>query len=155
MKVMTGVLAAAALLAAPAMAQESPLLELARSDFRTQKVAIVTAAMQLDEAQSSTFWPVYREYQAELTALWDRRLAGIKEYADRYQTMTDEKAKDLAQRALRLEEDGVKLRRKYFDRMSKALSPVIAARFLQVENQIDLLVRLQVASELPLIQKPE
>lgn len=155
MKPLMRTLAAAALLVAPAAAQESPLLELARSDFRTQKVAIVTAAMQLDEEQSSKFWPVYREYQAELTALWDRRLALIKDYADSYQIMTDQKAKDLAQGVLRLEEDGVKLRRKYFDRMSKALTPVIAGRFLQVENQVDLLVRLQIASELPLIQKPE
>ncbi len=155
MKKLMLALAAALPLVGPAAAQESPLLELARSDFRTQKVAIVTAAMQLDEEQSSKFWPVYREYQAELTALWDRRLALIKDYADTYQIMTDQKAKDLAQGVLRLEEDGVKLRRKYFDRMSKALTPVIAGRFLQVENQVDLLVRLQIASELPLIQKPE
>ncbi len=155
MKTQMLALAAALLVVGPAAAQESPLLELARSDFRTQKVAIVTAAMQLDEGQSSTFWPVYREYQAELTALWDRRLALIKDYADSYQIMTDQKAKDLAQQALRLEEDGVKLRRKYFDRMSKALTPVIAGRFLQVENQIDLLVRIQIASELPLLHKPE
>lgn len=148
-------LAVAALVAVPAVAQESPLLELARSDFRTQKVAIVTAAMQLTEEQSSAFWPVYRQYEAELTSLWDQRLALIKDYGQSYQTMNDEKAKQLAQGALRLEDQQVKLRKKYFDRMAKAVGPVLAARFLQVENQIAALVSLQIAEEVPLIRKPE
>jgi hypothetical protein len=148
-------LAVAALVAGPAVAQESPLLELVRSDFRTQKVAIVTAAMQLNDDQSSAFWPIYRQYEAELTALWDQRLALIRDYGQSYETMTDEKAKQLAQDALRLEEQQVKLRKKYFDRMSKAVGPVLAARFLQVENQIAALVSVQLAEEMPLIRKPE
>ena len=75
MKSLMRALAVTALLAVPAAAQESPVLELVRSDFRTQKVAIVTAAMQLDTTQSSAFWPVYRQYEAELTTMWDQRLA--------------------------------------------------------------------------------
>jgi hypothetical protein len=155
---------AAALWAAPLAAQEAQadsaagmhqLLELVRSDFRTQKVAIVTAAMPFTEAQAGAFWPVYRQYELELTALWDQRLALIKDYAQSYQAMTDEKAKQLAEGALRLEDEQVKLRRKYHDRMSTAVGPVLAARFLQVENQIGALVSLQIAEEVPLIRKPE
>jgi hypothetical protein len=155
---------AAALWAAPLAAQEAradsaagmhQLLELVRSDFRTQKVAIVTAAMPFTETQAGAFWPVYRQYEAELTTLWDQRLALIKEYAQTYQAMTDEKAKQLAETALRLEDEQVKLRKKYFDRISTAVGPVLAARFLQVENQIGALVSLQIAEEVPLIRKPE
>ncbi|HXW05414.1 MAG TPA: hypothetical protein VD833_09285 [Vicinamibacterales bacterium] len=155
---------AATLGAAPLAAQEvqadsaagmHQLLELVRSDFRTQKVAIVTAAMPFTEQQAAAFWPVYRQYELELTALWDQRLALIKDYAQSYQAMTDEKAKQLAEGALRLEDEQVKLRRKYHDRMSTAVGPVLAARFLQVENQIGALVSLQIAEEVPLIRKPE
>lgn len=155
---------AAAVWATPLAAQQAQsdsgagmhqLLELVRSDFRTQKVAIVTAAMPFTEAQAGAFWPVYRQYEAELTALWDQRLALIKDYAQTYQAMTDEKAKQLAEGVLRLEDQQVKLRKKYFDRVSDAVGPVLAARFLQVENQIALLVGLQIAEEVPLIRKPE
>ena len=155
---------AAALWAAPLAAQEAQvdsaagmhqLLELVRSDFRTQKVAIVTAAMPFTEQQAGAFWPIYRQYEAELTTLWDQRLALIKDYAQSYQAMTDEKAKQLAEGVLRLEDEQVELRKKYYDRISKAVGPVLAARFLQVENQIALLVGLQIAEEVPLIRKPE
>ena len=99
-------LAVTVLLAAPLAAQEAQpesagmhqLLELARSDFRTQKVAIVTAAMPLTEQQAAAFWPVYRQYEAELTALWDQRLALIKDYAQSYQAMTDADRAALARR---------------------------------------------------------
>ncbi len=155
---------AAALGATPLAAQQAQpaesagmhqLLELVRSDFRTQKVAIVTAAMPFTEQQAGAFWPIYRQYEAELTTLWDRRLALIKDYGQTYQAMTDEKATQLAEGVLRLEDEQVKLRKKYFDRISKAVGPVLAARFLQVENQIALLVGLQIAEEVPLIRKPE
>ena len=146
---------AAVLWAAPAMAQESPVLELVRSDFRTQKVAIVTLAMQLDTTQSSAFWPIYRQYEAALTSLWDQRLALLKDYGQNYQTMTEEKAKQLADGALRLEDQQVRLRKKYFNEMSRALGSIVAARFLQVENQIAALVSVQLAEEVPLIRKPE
>ena len=75
--------------AQPESAGMHQLLELVRSDFRTQKVAIVTAAMRRTEPQAAAFWPVYRQYEAELTAIWDQRLALIKDYAATYQAMTD------------------------------------------------------------------
>jgi hypothetical protein len=83
------------------------LLELVRSDFRTQKVAIVTAAMPFTEQQAAAFWPIYRQYEAELTTLWDQRLALIKDYAQTYQAMTDAKATQLADGVLRLEDEQV------------------------------------------------
>src|SRR5262245_35276991 len=126
---------AGALLAAPAAAQDSsqsPLLEMARSDLKAQKTAIVTAAMQLNEQQSAAFWPVYREYDAELTKIWDRRIELLRSYGASYQAMTDAKAKELAQGFLRVDDQTVDLREKYFNKMSRAVGPILAARFLQV-----------------------
>ncbi len=37
-----------------------------------------------------------------------------------------------------------------FKKFSKALSPKTAAKFFQVENQIQMLIDLKIASELPL-----
>lgn len=129
-------------------------LELLRSDIKTQKTALVTEAMQLSDDEASVFWPIYREYQFELDKLTDRRIALIKDYAQHYNSMTDEKANELMMGVFKLDEDLTKLRKKYYKQLEKALSSTTAARFFQIDNQINMLLRLQVAAELPLIKAP-
>ena len=130
-------------------------IELLRSEVSTNKKAIVTAAMDFTDAQATAFWPIYRDYEFDLNKLGDARLAMIKDYADNYATMTDAKAKELTEKAFKFQEDRLKLRKKYFNQVSKALSPVMAAKFAQVDNQIQLLIDMQIASELPLVEKAE
>lgn len=126
--------------------------ELLRSDLRSQKVAIITEVMQFTEDEDTKFWPVYREYEVELAKLNDQRLALIKDYAANYGTVTDGVADRLAHGALDLEGQRHALKVKYYDRFKSALSPKTAVRFLQVENQILLLLDLQIAASLPLVQ---
>jgi hypothetical protein len=127
-------------------------VELLRSDLRTQKVAIITDIMQFSEADDAKFWPVYREYETELSAVNDDRIALIKEYADAYGNITDAIADRLATGALDLEARRHTLKVKYYERFKTALSPKTAARFLQVENQILLILDLQIAASLPIAQ---
>jgi hypothetical protein len=127
-------------------------IELLRSDIKTKKVAIITEVMQFTNEQAKAFWPVYREYDLELSKMGDARIALIRDYAQNYETMTDEKAKELIQRALKLEERRTKLKKRYFKKFDKALSSTTVAKFFQLENQINLLIDLQIASELPLIE---
>jgi hypothetical protein len=126
--------------------------ELLRADMRAQKVAIITEVMQFTEDEDTKFWPVYREYETELARMNDQRLALIQKYADSYATVTDAVADQLAKGALDLEAQRSALKAKYYDRFKSALSPKTAARFLQVENQILLILDLQIAASLPLVQ---
>jgi hypothetical protein len=130
-------------------------IELLRSDVRADKTKILAAMMQLDDKDAAVFWPIYHEYESELAKLYDQKVAGILDYADHYLQMTDVKADDLATRALQWEDQRTGLKKKYYQRFKKALSPVTAARFLQVENQLLMLVDLQVASSLPIIEASE
>jgi ribosome-binding ATPase YchF (GTP1/OBG family) len=139
-------------LAAPVMASTNDLVELMRSDLRTNKRAIVTKAMQMDEASSAKFWPVYSEYETELTKLNDQRVTMIKDYAAAYNSMTDESAKDLIKRGFKLQESRTSLLKKYVGKMSKAVDVKTAARWAQVEHALDSAIDLQIASELPLLQ---
>ena len=138
-------------LAAPALAQND-MVELMRSDLRTEKQAIVTKAMQLTEAQSELFWPVYREYETAIIKLNDERLQLIKDYAASYDTMTDDTAKDLIDRAFKLQDGRNKTLKKYVGKMGKTVDMKTAARWAQVEQALYSLVDLQVAAELPLLQ---
>jgi len=124
--------------------------ELLRSDIRGQAVAIITEVMQFTEDEDAKFWPVYRDFEAELSKINGDRIALITDYAEHYSALTDEVADTLARRALDLEARRNTLKATYYDRIKAALSAKTAARFIQVENQILLLLDLQIAASLPL-----
>jgi hypothetical protein len=123
--------------------------ELLRSDVQAQKVAILTQVMEFTEAEDKAFWPIYREYDADMTKLADDRLAMIRDYAAAFGTLTDERADALATRALDLETRRQTAKAKVYDRVKTALSSRTALRFLQVEHQLQLLIDLQIAAALP------
>jgi hypothetical protein len=127
-------------------------VELLRADVKTKKTAILTELMQLNDEQAEKFWPIYREYDFELQTLNDRKLAGIQEYAKNYQTMTDEKADELANLALDLEYDRNEIKGYYYEKIREQLGGIIAARFLQIENQVLMILDLQIASSLPIVE---
>jgi hypothetical protein len=127
-------------------------VDLLRSDVRGQSVAIISELMQLNEADDKVFWPVYREFEGELTKINDARIALIQEYADNYAALTDARADTLAHRALDLEARRNELKAKYYDRLRMVVSPKVAARFIQIENQILLLLDLQIAASLPIVE---
>ena len=124
--------------------------ELLRSDVRAQKVAILTEVMGFTEAEDAAFWPVYREYEKEMAALGDERVALIADYARQYSDLTDAAADKLALKALDLEARRDAVKSKYYGRVKQVLPARTALRFLQVEHQLLLLIDLQIASSLPI-----
>jgi len=134
-----------------ASAQEQ-YMELLRQDINTQKTAILTEAMALNDAQAEKFWPIVREYDLERARIADRRMAMIKKYAANYETMTSDMADEIMGESMKIDSDMMNLKKDYYKKISKELSAVEGARFLQVENFVDNLLRLQVQSELPLVQ---
>lgn len=133
-----------------ATAQEK-YFELLRSDIRADRVALVTEAMALSDANAELFWPIYREYEYEQSKLGDEKIQLIKDYAAGYTQMTDDLAKDLMERVFDLDKDILDLQKKYFKKMDKELPSTVAVKFFQIDRQILMLMNLQIAAELPLI----
>jgi hypothetical protein len=127
-------------------------VELLRADIRAQKIAVITEVMGFTEEEDDAFWPIYREYDLELNRLNDERVRLIDTYAAAFRGLTDAVADDIVTRALDLESRRTALKQKYYARLKGALSPTTAARFLQVENQLLLLIDLQIAAALPIAQ---
>lgn len=127
-------------------------VELLRSDIRAQKVAILTELMEFTESEDKAFWPVYREYEVELGKINDDRVDLIDEYARNYSQVSDALADRLAMKALDIESRRTALLAKYYGRFKSVLSPRTAARFLQIEHQLLLLIDLQIASSLPVVK---
>jgi hypothetical protein len=126
-------------------------IALLRSNVRQQKAEMMGAVMQLSTADAAKFWPIYEEYDKELTKLNDLRVANIQEYANTYDQMTDEKADELIQKAMAYRKQRFELLAKYYERVKQALGGITAARFLQVEDQLLLLIDLQIDSSLPVV----
>jgi hypothetical protein len=130
-------------------------IRLLRTDLKAKKEQIIKEAMQLNDQQAAAFWPIYRNYDAEQTKLGDEKLAIVHDYAQNFLTMTDPKADQLAQRVMALDEQRLAVKKKYYDLLKKALPAVLAVRFFQVENQLQLILDLQIASNLPIIEQNE
>lgn len=134
-----------------ALAQEA-YIELLRSDIKAEKVALITEIMEFTDEEANVFWPIYRRYQLEFSEIVDERIALIKDYAENFDTMTDEKAREIVDTALVLEARRTKLKKKYFRTMDRELPTITVAKFFQLDQQINLLLDLQIISELPLIE---
>lgn len=67
--------------------------------------------------------------------------------------MTDEKADRLAHRAMEIDTQRLALHEKHYALLKKVLPTVLVVRLFQLENQIQLIVELQVAENLPIIEK--
>jgi len=126
-------------------------IKLMREDVRQQKSEIMGAVMALSADDAAKFWPIYSDYDAELTKLNDQRVANIKEYARTYDQMTDDKADELIKNAMAYQDQRSQLLAKTYDRVKQAVGAITAARFVQVEHQLLLIIDLQIASELPVV----
>jgi hypothetical protein len=125
---------------------------LLRTDLKAEKAAVIVKNMHFTEAETNAFWPVYQQYQKDLSKLGDEKVALIKDYAAHLDTLDEEKAKELTTRAMTLEEQRLNLVKKYIDEFGKVLSAKQVARFFQLEMQMQRIVDVQVAAELPLVQ---
>ena len=124
---------------------------LLRKDVSAEKAKLLGTVMQFDAEDAAKFWPIYRDYDAELSKLNDLRVANIREYAESYTTMTDDKADELIKSAMAYQKQRGELLAKYYERVKQELGAITAARFVQVEHQLLTIIDLKIASSLPVV----
>jgi hypothetical protein len=113
---------------------------------------VITEVMAFTDEESELFWPIYREYELEVAKLFDKRLANIKDYAEHFDAIDDEKADELVGNSFKIIEGREKLLKSYYKKFKKAIGAKRAGTFLMLERQIDLLIDLQIAANLPLME---
>jgi hypothetical protein len=127
-------------------------IELLRSDVKAKATEVIAEVMQFDSDEAAKFWPIYREYELELSKIGDEKLVLIKKYTANAENMSEEVADQLVQGVFKVEQARHNLKMKYYERIKTALTAKTAGRFLQVQNQILMLIDLQIASALPVIK---
>ena len=139
--------------AAPAAAQvsDTDLLQQLRADIQTDRQALVAANLGLTDEEGEAFWPLYREYRAEMATVGDRLQKLIQDYAEVWETPTQAQAGAMVDEMIAIQQKEVKVRKSYLKKMRKVLPETKVARFLQIENKIDAIVKIGLADAIPLI----
>jgi hypothetical protein len=127
-------------------------IEMLRKDVRSVKKQVIAANLDLTDQEAEKFWPIYNQYTAELAKINDTKYALIKDYARNYTSMTDEQAEAYVKGRAAVDESVNRLQLRYFPIFYRVLSGKTAAKFFQIEWRISLMIDLQLASEMPLIQ---
>jgi hypothetical protein len=126
-------------------------VQLLREDIRSQRKQITAANVNLTADESTKFWPIYDQYIQETIKVNDARWALIKDYANNYDKMSDQLAADYMKRSAAVDQQLVALREKYVPIFEKVVSPKKTAQWYQIDRRIDMLINLQLASVIPLV----
>ena len=156
--------AAAVLTASLALAQQKPSdqpadkpadnMDILRDKIRADKKLLVAENMSLTEAEAQKFWPVYEAYQKDLAASNERLVKTVKEYAEAYnnRSITDEKARQLTDAILSIDQAEVDRNKTYLPKLRAAVPDVKVARYLQIERKIRSLIWYDLSRQVPLVQ---
>ena len=127
-------------------------IALMRQDIRSKKKQLIAQNLKLSDTEATKFWLIYDQYTAELVKINDKKYAVIQEYADHYGTLTDEQATKLARQWMDVDIAAAQLRAKYLPIVSQAIGGRKGATFAQLDRRVSLMVELQLASQIPLVQ---
>lgn len=134
------------------MAQGDSYVEVAREVLKTEKKAVVAEAMMLTDEESGPFWELYNEYNAELYKVHTMEVNAIKDFANNFENMTDEKANQIWNDVQVYQTKLLKLQKTYYKKFAKIIPATKAVRYFQLENKIDALINAELALEIPLME---
>ncbi len=135
------------------IAQSDSELQILKDMAATERKVIVADNLQLNEAESKLFWPIYNEYINEKNSLIDRGYAVLKKFSFNYETLTETQATEIMDEILSIQMDEYKLMEKYRKKMLKDIPPKTVFRFFQIENKLNAINQYELANEIPLVLK--
>ena len=126
-------------------------VDLTRAAIEDKRRALIANNMELDEAQSQAFWPVYNVYQSEMRKVDDQRIQLMQDYAQNLETLSDDKAVELLDQFFAYEERRHQVRKSHVPKFREVLSGKQVARFYQIENKLDAVIENDLARAVPLV----
>lgn len=124
---------------------------LLQSVYGMQKREIVAKYMEISDAESVAFWKLYDAYEVSRKEIGTKRANNILEYANNYETITDENVQSMVKTSMQVQKDFSSLWEKTYKKMSKELSPKTAAKFYQLELYLETMVRNELSESIPMI----
>jgi Spy/CpxP family protein refolding chaperone len=116
----------------------------------TDRKSVYASNLNLTEAESAKFWPIYDEYEAKVKKVNDRFLANLNRFVENYETLGESDAAAVLKEKMAIEKERETLKQQYTAKVAKVLPPKKALRYAQIETRVDNMLRRDVYSLIPL-----
>lgn len=127
-------------------------INLLRKDLRSKRKQLIASNLRLTDTEAAKFWPIYDQYVSELITINDKKFGVIQNYADNWGKLSDDQSLTFIRQWADLDIATAQLRQKYVPIVSKVLDGKKTATFMQLDRRIAMMIELQVASQMPLVQ---
>lgn len=159
-----GLLVAAPLLAAEPPAGTTPdvapedrkttqeLLAEFRDELQAIETEVVSKSVSLTSDEAARFWPLFKKFQAEKSAIIDSQVAAVRTYANEYADLNDEEAMAYVSALLDRDQRIHDLREKYLREFAKVIAPGKSARVIHISRRLGLAGQARLAQSIPLVR---
>jgi hypothetical protein len=130
-------------------------IALLRKDLRAAKMQVIEQNMSLSDEEGQKFWPIYNHYVKDLHEVNNQKYALLKQYAEMWETMSDQDAMIYVRHWLEADGEAQALRLKYVPVVSRVLPGRKAATFFQLDRRLNMIIDLQLFSQMPLAHPKE
>ena len=130
-------------------------IALLRQDLRAKKMQVIGQNMVLSDGEAQKFWPIYNHYVKDLQEVNNQKYALLKQYAHMWGTMTDQDAVIYVRNWLEVDQQVQALRVKYVPLVNQVLPGKKAATFFQLDRRLNMIIDLQLFSQIPLAKVKE
>jgi hypothetical protein len=130
-------------------------IALLRKDIRAMKMQVIGQNMSLSEPEAEKFWPIYKHYADDLHEVNNSKYALLKQYAETWETMSDQEALIYVRHWMEVDAEAQALRLRYVPTVTNVLPGRKAATFFQLDRRLSMIVDLQLFSQIPLAHVKE
>lgn len=113
---------------------------------------LIGGVLDLTDEEAAAFWPLYETYTGEVGAVWEQRIAIIKQYLDHRTTMSAEEARQILADSMLARKKRVELDLKWVDIFDDVLPPQKVVRLFQAENKLETMMAMEIVRDVPLYQ---
>jgi len=134
---------------------DSTYIEGLKKDVGGTFKEIVKENLKLTEDEANKFWPLFDQYLAARSPIFEKRVSITEEFMMNYYAMDDATAKDLIDKAIQSQQDLMDVRKEYLDKMFEVLPAPLVGKFFQLDNRVSAVVDLVRMSATPLVRDEE
>lgn len=132
--------------------EESSPLKIKEKELLAVRRDIVRDTLKLEDEIARQFWPLYDEYQEQLSELRAKRRELLTDLGQGVDGMSEEEAKEYVKDKLEYEEIRLNLGRAYFRKLSRFMNYRTLALYVQVETKIRVYIEAGIEESIPLIR---
>jgi len=123
--------------------------------WKLEKRRIVENFMQFGRDEGKSFWLVYDEYMVKWEKLINSRIILIRQYNLSYNQLTPSEAQSFLKQLYKNDSRLTKLQKNCYSQMRRVLDPMRASQFMQLEYEMQALIRANMQSKIPMIGELE